>query len=190
MTLQVVRQAGGYMGFNAVTYRRTLPSGAKSGSSTHAAPSSHAPLPLAAAWFALMALAAMTCSPALAQVTYGSIVGTVTDASGSGVPGASVRVTSLGTNETRPTVTGIGGTYSVPNLPPGQYRVEVQQSGFKQFVRRNVAVQVDVTSRVDVSLEIGELSQAVEVSGEAPLLQTDSASLGNVVSHQAIQSIR
>jgi outer membrane receptor protein involved in Fe transport len=135
------------------------------------------------------ALIAIAYVPASAQVIYGTIVGTVTDATGGTVPGATVRITSIGTKEIRTASTGAGGTYSFASLAPGEYRVEVQQAGFKQFVRSSVEVEVDVTSRVDVSLEVGDVSQSVEVSGEAPLLQADTASLGTVVSQQAIQSI-
>ena len=142
--------------------------------------------PLYFIWFVLIAV---LCVPVNAQVIYGTIVGTVTDASGAAIPGATVKITSLGTNEIRTASTSGSGTYSFANLAPGQYRVDVQQTGFKQSVRSPVEVQVDVASRVDVALEVGDISQAVEVTGEAPLLQTDSASLGAVVSQQTIQSI-
>ncbi len=144
---------------------------------------------LAVASVMVVALTAIICAPVRAQVIYGAIVGTVTDASGGAVPGADVKVTSLGTNEVRTGSTSAAGTYSFPNLPPGQYRVEVQQTGFKQFVRSSVEVQVDVTSRLDFTLQIGDVSQSVEVTGEVPLIQTDSASLGKVVPQAAIQSI-
>jgi hypothetical protein len=137
----------------------------------------------------LAALVAIAYVPASAQVIYGAIVGTVTDASGSAVSGATIKITSLGTNEVRTTSTSSTGSYSFPNLAAGQYRLEAQKGGFKQFVRSRVEVQVDVTSRVDVSLEVGNVSESVEVTSEAPLLQTDSASLGTVVPQSAIQSI-
>jgi hypothetical protein len=142
--------------------------------------------PLSFIWFVLMAV---LCIPANGQVIYGTVVGTVTDPSGGAIAGATVKITSLGTNEIRTATTSGSGAYSFANLSPGQYRVDVQQAGFKQSVRSPVEVQVDVASRVDVALEVGDVSQAVEVTGEAPLLQTDSASLGAVVSQQAIQSI-
>jgi hypothetical protein len=100
-----------------------------------------------------------------------------------------VKITSLGTNETRTATTSPAGTYSFPNLTAGQYRLEVQQAGFKQFVRTSVDVQVDVTSRVDVSLQVGSVSESIEVTSAAPLLQTDTSSLGTVVAQTTIQSI-
>src|SRR5678816_2896691 len=130
---------------------------------------------LGATSFAFITLLAVAHVPAMAQVIYGGIVGTVADPSGGAVPGATVKIVSLGTNEARTTSTSSAGTYSFPNLAPGQYRVEVTQPGFKQFIRSSVPVQVDVSSRVDVSLEVGNVSESIVVTSEAPLLQTDSS---------------
>ena len=88
--------------------------------------------------------AAVLCTNAGAQVRFGSVVGTVADASGATVSGATVKLTNLGTNETRTMQTSSAGTYSFPNLTAGMYRVEVETAGFKQFTRDNVEVQVDV----------------------------------------------
>jgi outer membrane receptor protein involved in Fe transport len=137
----------------------------------------------------ILALVAAAYVSADAQVIFGTVVGTVSDPSGAPVPGATIRVISGSTNEVRTTVSGGAGTYSVPSLPPGAYRVEVELSGFKQFVRREVPVQVDVTTRIDVTLQVGDVSETVSVTGQAPLLQTDSSSLGTVVPQEAIQSI-
>ena len=136
-----------------------------------------------------LGIAAGAVVSARAQVIFGTVVGTVSDPSGAPVPGATVRVISSNTNEARTTFTSSAGTYSIPNLAPGAYRVEVELSGFKQFVRSDVAVQVDVTTRVDVALQVGNVSESVSVTGQAPLLQTDSSSLGTVVPQEAIKSI-
>src|SRR5436309_571915 len=137
----------------------------------------------------VLAFVACTLKTATAQVIYGTIVGTVVDGSGAPVPGATIRVVSLGTNNVRTTFSGPAGSYSVPNLPAGAYRVEVELQGFKQFVRSDVQVQVDVTSRVDVTLDVGNITETITVAASAPVLQTDSASLGNVVPQEAIRSI-
>src|SRR6185312_10123993 len=137
----------------------------------------------------VLSAAALLCLQAGAQVRFGSIVGTITDNSGATVSGATVKLTNLGTNETRTAQTSSAGTYAFPNLNAGLYKVEVQMAGFKQFIRDRVEVQVDLASRVDASMQVGNVSETVEVVNEAPPLQTDSASLGTTISQQEVESI-
>ncbi len=132
---------------------------------------------------------AILCTGARAQVRFGSVVGTVADTSGATVSGATVKLTNLGTNETRTMQSGAAGTYSFPNLIAGMYRVEVQMQGFKQFIQDNVEVQVDVATRVDPKLQVGNVTESVMVTTEAPPLQTDSASLGTTISQTEVESI-
>ena len=121
-------------------------------------------------------------SPTLyAQSTYGSISGTVTDSSGAAITGATVTLTNLSTSEKRTQVSGDDGHYTFVNLFQGQYRVDVEKSGFKHFDRPSVVVQVQQDTRVDAVLPVGQVSETVEVSAETPLLQTESSSLGQVV---------
>src|SRR5437016_12950413 len=132
---------------------------------------------------------AVLCTNAGAQVRFGSVVGTVADATGATVPGATVKLNNLGTNETRTMQSSSAGTYSFPNLIAGMYRVEVQTQGFKQFIKDNVEVQVDVATRVDAKLQVGNVTESVLVTTEAPPLQTDSASLGTTISQTEVESI-
>jgi len=81
------------------------------------------------------------------------------------------------------------GTYSFPNLIAGMYRVEVETQGFKKFIQDNVEVQVDVATRVDATLQVGNVTESVVVTTEAPPLQTDSASLGTTISQTEVESI-
>ena len=136
-----------------------------------------------------LSAAAVLCLQAGAQVRFGSIVGTITDHSGATVTGAAIKLTNLGTNETRTAQTSSAGTYAFPNLNAGLYRLEVQMAGFKQFIRDKVEVQVDLASRVDAALQVGNVSETVEVVNEAPPLQTDSASLGTTISQKEVESI-
>ena len=136
-----------------------------------------------------LSVAGVLCLQAGAQVRFGSIVGTITDHSGATVTGATIKLTNLGTNETRTAQTSSAGTYAFPNLNAGLYKVEVQMEGFKQFIRDRVEVQVDLASRVDAALQVGNVSETVEVVNEAPPLQTDSASLGTTISQQEVESI-
>jgi Carboxypeptidase regulatory-like domain/TonB dependent receptor len=132
---------------------------------------------------------AFLCTISIAQVRFGGIVGTVADPSDATVSGANVKLTNLGTNEVRTMQTGNGGIFSFPNLIAGMYRVEVEMSGFKHFVRDRVEVQVDVSTRVDAKLQVGNASETVTVTTEAPPLQTDSASLGTTISQAEVESI-
>ena len=133
--------------------------------------------------------AAVLCTNAGAQVRFGSVVGSVADASGATVSGATIKLTNLGTNETRTMQSSSAGTYSFPNLIAGMYRVEVETQGFKKFIQDNVEVQVDVATRVDAKLQVGNVTESVLVTTEAPPLQTDSASLGTTISQTEVESI-
>ena len=116
-----------------------------------------------------------------AQNTYGSIVGSVTDSSGAAITDAAVTLTNLGTGEKRTQQSGADGLFTFPNLFPGQYRIDAEKQGFKHFTRTPIAVQVQQSSQVAAVLQVGEVSQVVEVTSQTPLLQTESASLGQVV---------
>src|SRR3984957_5293686 len=128
------------------------------------------------------------CVSANAQVRFGTIVGIVDDPSGALMSGATVKLINLNTNETRAMQTS-AGAFTFANLIAGLYRVDVEMTGFKHFVQDKVEVQVDVTTRVDARLQVGNTSESVTVTSEARPLQTDSASLGTVISQQEVESI-
>jgi Carboxypeptidase regulatory-like domain len=140
---------------------------------------------------AMIVLAGMTGLgvSANAQVRFGTIVGIVDDPSGAVVSGATVKLINLGTNETRTFQTASTGTFTFPNLDAGLYRVDVEMTGFKRFTQDKVEVQVDVTTRVNARLQVGNTSESIVVTTEAPPLQTDSASLGTVIDEQEVASI-
>ena len=123
------------------------------------------------------------------QSTYGSISGSVTDPSGAAISDAQVTLTNMGTAEKRTQATGADGLYSFVNLNPGQYRVDVEKSGFKHFARPGVAVEVQQSARIDAALVVGQVTETVEVSSETPLLQTDTSSLGTVVTQRAANEL-
>jgi hypothetical protein len=116
-----------------------------------------------------------------AQSTYGTVVGSVTDASGAAITDAAVTLTNLGTSEKRTQNSGADGLFTFVNLFPGQYRVDVEKQGFKHFTRTDVTVQVQQSTTIAAVLQVGEVSQVVEVTSETPLLQTETSSLGQVV---------
>src|SRR5262249_3966189 len=127
------------------------------------------------------ALVLMTHTAGQGQSTYGSIAGTVVDASGAAMPGAQVTLTNVGTTEKRTQTTGPDGLYSFVNLIPGNYRLEAKKEGFKAFVREPIVVQVQQAVKIDATLQVGVVTESVTVSGETSLLQPETSSLGQVV---------
>lgn len=138
-------------------------------------------------------LAVVLAGPALVvaqTATTGALVGTVKDSAGAVVPGATIRVTSNSTGLlVRSVVTDKVGGFVCALLTPGSYRLEAELAGFQTAMHRLVAVQVTETSRIDVTLEVGGLETTVEVTGRAPLVNRDSATVGATLGEQAIQSL-
>jgi len=122
-----------------------------------------------------------------AQTSYGTVVGTVTDPTGAAVIGAKVTLKNNGTNATQKTATGSSGMYSFINLNPGSYSVSVSLAGFKSATQGQVDVQIGGTSRVDLSLTVGDQTETVTVTSAPPDLHTDSATLDGVVEGQQVQ---
>jgi hypothetical protein len=126
---------------------------------------------------------------ALAQVDVGAIAGSVRDASGAVINGARVEARNLASNAVSQTVTGTEGQFVIPLLRPGSYTVTVESTGFKKAVRAGILIQVQDRVRLDFVLELGQITETVNVSAEAPLIETDSASTGAVVDTQKITQL-
>ena len=122
-----------------------------------------------------LALAIMTFGTTFGQAVYGSIFGTVTDASGAAVPNATVTITNTGTNVSETTKSNESGNYNQTRLIPGTYRVKVEASNFKSAVIETVVVNVDTASTANISLQPGQVSEEITITAEAPLLKTDRA---------------
>jgi Carboxypeptidase regulatory-like domain len=132
--------------------------------------------------FTLMAWAVLGTANSHAQITDATILGTVVDPSGAVIPGATVTTTNELTGFSRSATTGTDGTFLIQFLPIGtMYRVEAQHNGFKTEIKRGISLQVGENARVDIRLEIGELTQKVEVTTAVPLIDTYSATKGEVV---------
>lgn len=121
--------------------------------------------------------------------TLGTVTGEVKDASGAMVAGAAVTVRNTATNGIRSVVTNEEGIYNVPALVPGMYDVKVEKSGFKSATRAPFELQVQQTARVDITLDIGSVSESVEVMGSAALLTTENATVGTVIETQRITDL-
>src|SRR6266849_2567785 len=113
----------------------------------------------------------------LGAQSFAEITGSVSDATGAVMAGAVVTTTSVATNQVRRTTTNETGNYSLPYLVPGAYDLRVESSGFKAATRKGIGLQVGDVARIDFKLEIGDVSQQIEVAGGAPLLTTETAAL-------------
>jgi hypothetical protein len=140
------------------------------------------------AWFLFATLIA-PCPLSFGQSTFGKIVGSVTDSSGAVVPGAQVTLTSLSTTEKRSVAVSGDGLYEFVNLSPGQYRIDVEQAGFEHFTRTPITVEVDQEAHIDVGLQVGQVSQTVEVTAQTPLLQPETSSLGQVIETRQVNEL-
>ena len=136
-----------------------------------------------------LSLAAVSAPRLSAQTTYGSIAGTVADSSGAAISDAQVTLTNIGTAEKRVQQTGSDGLYSFVNLLPGRYRIDAEKTGFKRTSQPEVVVQVQQTSSINLTMQVGDVTQTVEVTSETPLLQLDSASLGQVIDERKTNEI-
>jgi outer membrane receptor protein involved in Fe transport len=123
------------------------------------------------------------------QVVSGSIVGNISDTTGAAVSSARVSLGNIDTGQTRLTVSNEAGAYAFPTLPPGRYRVTAEKAGFKSAVSAVIELQIDQTARLDTTLQVGEVSEQVLVSAEGTRLQTDSATLGQVISEKPVAEL-
>ncbi len=119
----------------------------------------------------------------------GAITGIVTDNSGALVPDADLVLTNLGTNVKISSRSGADGFYQFPNLPPAQYRLDVEKTGFSHFTRETVQVLVNSTVRIDITLSVGAVSETVSVRAETPLLQAETSSLGQVIEARPVNEL-
>ena len=138
----------------------------------------------------LLAGVALFCGAfSQAQLTTGTISGSVTDPTGAVVPGATVTVKNLATGIARTTTAGENGRYEVPNLPVGDYEVTAGMTGFQTSVRSGIALTVGRTAVVDFGLQVGEVTQAVTVTGEVALVETTTATVSNLVSEREVNDL-
>ena len=137
--------------------------------------------------FALM----MVLSPAtkLNAQTFGDISGHVSDSTGAVIPGTTVTLTNVGTGGVRTTATTGAGDYTFTAVPVGSYRVTATHTGFKTATSNTVTLQIQQSMRLNFTLQIGEVTQSVEVSATAALLQSDNATLGTVVENKAVNEL-
>src|SRR5437667_5470636 len=133
--------------------------------------------------------AMLVATAAFAQTPTGTILGTVKDAQGGVIPGATVTATNLGTQFSRSAATDEAGEYALRLLPVGNYMVVVTLPGFKNFTQTGIVLEVGRNARVDATIELGDVSESVTVAGDSPLVDTASASLARTVGQNEVLNL-
>jgi hypothetical protein len=124
-----------------------------------------------------------------AQSFSGTVRGTATDSSGAILPNVKVTLINESTGESRTQPTSDLGTYTFPQVAPGLYRLEGEAQGFKKFVHPHITVELQQEAAVDLAMQVGEVTESIEVAGEVPLLQPNTSSLGQVVNNQKVTDL-
>ncbi|MCZ2150839.1 MAG: TonB-dependent receptor [Bryobacterales bacterium] len=124
-----------------------------------------------------------------AQTTSTQILGTITDSTGAAVPGVSIQVRRVETGETRGFRTDDTGNYIIPSLEIGEYEITAEATGFQREVRKGIILELNQKARIDFQLKVGSVTDTIEVTGLAPVLKTDDATVGDVVDRRRITEL-
>ena len=134
--------------------------------------------------------AVLLCTTSWAQsVENSKVTGVVTDPSDAPVAGAQVQMTQTGTGLVRTVMTNGDGSYTIPDLPTGDYQLQVKKEGFNTYVQSGIVLQVGSNPTLNAALQVGTVTQAVTVTANAAIVETHSSSIGEVVNHQEILDI-
>ncbi len=131
----------------------------------------------------------LLCLPAFSQGSAGHILGTITDANGGLIAGATVSVTDVDRGTSRVLTTDEAGAFNAPSLLPGNYKVRAEFKGFKATERQNLVLEVGQELRVDLTLQPGEQAQTITVTEELPLVETTNAELGGTIQSQVVNDL-
>jgi hypothetical protein len=144
--------------------------------------------PQAAVWSLLLlaAIVIFASQPVLAQEISAGITGRVVDPTGAAVVGATVTARDVNRGTTWPTKTNEEGIFAFPRIPVGSYELKVEATGFKTSVRSDITLELNQRARIDLTLELGTLTESVQVSGEAPLLSTETTIVGSLLTANSI----
>lgn len=132
-------------------------------------------------YFAVAGLLCLGVASSYAQEVSAGITGRVSDPSGSSIVGAKVTAKDLDRQTEWPTTTNVDGIYAFPRIPNGRYELKVEATGFKTYINPEFVLEVNQRGRVDVTLQVGAITESVEVTGAAPLLQTDTTQVGSTI---------
>ncbi len=134
----------------------------------------------------IASLALLLSAPTWAQTSTSQISGTVQDATGAVIPAASIKVSQTDTGLTRSVSSSADGTYTLPNLPIGPYRMEVTKEGFSTFVQPGIVLEVSTNPTINPVLKIGAVSEQITVAAEALAVETRSSGVGQVITHDEV----
>src|SRR5215469_4712823 len=140
-------------------------------------------------FFPVLAMSVITVPLVYAQVNTGTISGVVEDASGAAVAGAAITVRHIDTGTNRSLVTDAGGRYIAPDLALGNYEVQAQQSGFQTEVRSGINLTVGREALVNLALKVGQISEKILVTGEAPLVEATTSAMSSLVDERTIRDL-
>src|SRR3989449_3992172 len=136
-------------------------------------------------FWSMLCFVLLSVLPAVAQ-TQAGISGVIHDPSGAVIPGVTITVTNPATNFSRSSVSNEAGVYNFPALQPGRFNIKVELPGFRTITQNDIELQVQQSARMDFTLQVGDVSQTVEVSGAAALIATENATVGTVIENQRI----
>lgn len=131
----------------------------------------------------------LIASALFGQTTTGTVSGSLADSSGAQIPGATVRIINSATHETRTATTSATGDYLFPSVPTGEYVLETESHGFKTERQSGIKVDVNQNARVDFTLQVGQATEVVQVTSDAPLVDTRDVQLGGTVDRQRVQDL-
>src|SRR5579862_7193842 len=140
-------------------------------------------------WLASIVLLAVLAIPASGQSTGGRIVGRIADPTGAVLSGVKVTLVNEATGASRDTLSSDSGDYNFVEIPPGGYRLEFEQAGFKKNVRNGVTLQVNQIVTLNMVMQLGAAAEVVDVTSEAPLVDTTSTQLGAVVTNRTVVAL-
>src|SRR5512134_1968192 len=135
-----------------------------------------------------LVLFALSATIAFSQVT-ASLSGVITDETGASVPSARIALTNTDTGVSRDATSNETGLYQFPLLQPGTYSLAVQKDGFKQVTREGVRLEVNQAARIDFAMQVGAVTETVEVTGAAPLLESTTSSVGHIIDTKAVADL-
>jgi Carboxypeptidase regulatory-like domain/TonB dependent receptor len=131
----------------------------------------------------------LACSQCRAQMATAELTGNVLDSSGAAVANANVTATNVGTGIVHTAVSQKSGDYVLTDLPPGDYLLTVEAAGFRKLEQTGISLQVNQQARVDLNLQVGQAAETVSVTGHAPLLESESSSVGTVINQQLVNEL-